>query len=47
MVTGGNVAKFGIAVGMFGLHNAFGGDARGYIEAARLADAAGLDQLWS
>lgn len=39
------MAKFGIAVGMFGLHNVFGGDARGYIEAARLADAAELDQL--
>jgi probable F420-dependent oxidoreductase len=39
------MAKFGIAVGMFGLHNSFGGDARGYLEAARLADQAGVDQL--
>lgn len=39
------MTKFGLALGMFGVHNYFGGDARGYIEAARLADAAGLDQV--
>lgn len=39
------MAKFGLALGMFGVHNYFGGDARGYLEAARLADAAGLDQV--
>lgn len=39
------MANFGVAVGMFGVHNYFGGDARGYIEAARLADQAGVDQV--
>lgn len=37
------MAKFQIALGMFGLHNMFDGDARGYIKAAELADAAGID----
>ena len=37
------MAKFQIALGMFGLHNMFEGDARGYIKAAELADAAGID----
>ncbi|MBP8926648.1 MAG: TIGR03619 family F420-dependent LLM class oxidoreductase [Pseudomonadales bacterium] len=39
------MANCEIAVGMFGLHNVYGGDARGYIEAARLADVAGIDQV--
>jgi probable F420-dependent oxidoreductase len=39
------MAKFQIALGMFGLHNMFEGDARGYIKAAELADAAGIDQV--
>jgi alkanesulfonate monooxygenase SsuD/methylene tetrahydromethanopterin reductase-like flavin-dependent oxidoreductase (luciferase family) len=39
------MAQFGLALGMFGVHNYFGGDSRGYIEAARLADAAGVDQV--
>lgn len=39
------MSGFGIAVGMFGLHDVFGGDARGYLTAARLADAAGIDQV--
>ncbi len=39
------MANCEVAVGMFGLHNVYGGDARGYIEAARLADAAGIDQV--
>ena len=39
------MTNFGVAVGMFGLHNVYGGDARGYLEAARLADQAGVDQL--
>ena len=37
------MAKFGVAVGMFGVHHYFGGDSRGYLEAAKLADAAGID----
>jgi probable F420-dependent oxidoreductase len=39
------MAKIQIALGMFGLHDTFGGDARGYLRAAELADAAGIDQL--
>jgi len=39
------MAKFGVAMGMFGVHNYYGGDARGYLEAAKLADAAGIDQV--
>jgi len=39
------MAKFQIALGMFGLHNMFEGDARGYIKAAELADAAGIDYV--
>ena len=35
----------GIALGMFGLHEVFGGDASGYLVAAGLADEAGLDQV--
>lgn len=39
------MAQFRLALGMFGVHNYYGGDARGYVEAARLADAAGIDQV--
>jgi len=39
------MASFQIALGMFGLHDVFGGDARGYLAAAELADAAGIDQV--
>jgi probable F420-dependent oxidoreductase len=34
-----------IALGMFGLHDVFGGDAGGYLRAAELADSAGIDQV--
>ena len=39
------MAKFGVAMGMFGVHNYYGGDARGYLEAAKLADAAGTMKM--